>query len=79
MSPRVARGVQALCSGIQHAAATLLAAQDLEQLRLLLLAVQRAGRQHPWFLAGGGATAVEAAQKGVQAAYGWRLRLAGLS
>jgi hypothetical protein len=78
-APEVARGTQALSSGIQHAAVALLASQDLEQLRLLLLAVQRLGRQHPWFADGGGAAAVEAAQKGVQAAYGWRLRLAGFT
>lgn len=63
---------------LQQAAAELLAARDLEQLRQLLRAVLRLGVQHPWFAAGGGEALVAAAQRGVQARYGWPLRLPGL-
>jgi hypothetical protein len=63
---------QALCSGIQRAAVTLLAGRDLEQLRELLRAVQRLGLCHQWFDA---TAAVDAAQQHAQGAYGWRLRL----
>ena len=72
------RGLQALGSTVQQAAATLLAAKDLEQLRHLLLAVRRLTRQHPWFGRGAGEAAIEAAQQRVQGRFGWRLRLAGL-
>ena len=75
--PRVQQGVQALGSSIQHAAAALLANRDLEQLRLLLLAVRRLAQRHVWFATTGGA-AVDAAQARVQEVYGWRLRLEGL-
>jgi len=69
------RSLHALGRSLQQAAAALLAARDLEQLRLLLLAVQRLGRRHPWFAEGAGQAALDAAQQGVQAQYGWKLRL----
>lgn len=71
-------GLQALGRSLQHAAGALLAAGDLEQLRLLLLAAQRLCRRHPCFAEGGGGAAVEAAQRGVERRYSWRLRLGGL-
>lgn len=72
------RGLQAVGRSIRQAAAELLAGQDLEQLRVLLRAVQRLGSAHPWFAAAAGEPAVAAAQQGVEARLGWRLRLAGL-
>ncbi|KAL4443032.1 hypothetical protein ABPG77_008523 [Micractinium sp. CCAP 211/92] len=63
---------------LQQAAAELLAARDLEQLRTLLRAVLKLGEQHPWFEAGAGQAAMAAAQRAVQARYGWPLRLPGL-
>ena len=74
----VQRGLQALGSAVQQAAAALLAHKDLEQLRLLLLAVRRLARQHPWFGRGAGEAAIDAVQLRVQGRFGWRLRLAGL-
>lgn len=74
-SQELQRSLYALGCSLQQAAAALLAARNLEQLRLLLLAVQRLGRRHPWFAEGAGQAAVEASQQGVQARYGWRLRL----
>ena len=74
----VQAGLQALGSAVQQAAAALLSAKDLEQLRLLLLAVRRLARRHPCFGSGAGETAIEAVQLRVQGRYGWRLRLAGL-
>lgn len=63
---------------LQQAAAELLAMRDLEQLRQLLRAVLRLGAAHPWFAKGGGEAVAAAAQRSVQAQYGWPLRLAGL-
>ena len=72
------RALQALGHGLQLAAEVLLLQPDLEQLRLLLLAVQRLGRRHPWFAAGAGDEVLEAAQQRVAKRYGWRLCLSGL-
>ena len=76
-SGELRRSLDALGAAVQRAAAALLARKDLEQLRLLLLAVARLGGEHPWF-AGAAAAATEAAQGRVAARYGWRLRLPGL-